>query len=96
VDLGNNTPGLLLVSKLSQLPTIGAGPGDGITGHAPQVIFHAVCTNFKTATTNPAKREFLVAHMTQVLFFSSAFPPVGSFRLLFFHVAIPCELVFHI
>jgi hypothetical protein len=33
-------------------------PGDGITGHAPHVFFHANLTDAKSAAARPAKRKF--------------------------------------
>jgi len=51
----------LLIPKPSLLTTVGAGPGDGVAGHAPQIFHHAILAYLKTAATGPAKGDFLTA-----------------------------------
>jgi len=77
-----------LIPKPSLLTTVGAGPGDGVAGHAPQIFHHAILTYLKTAATGPAKGNFLAAQMAEILLSPSPFGSWPAVYWLCFHSQI--------
>jgi hypothetical protein len=45
------------------LPAVGALPGNSVTGHAPQIFFHAILTNREPAPAMPTEGEYFIATM---------------------------------
>jgi len=74
-----------LVPKTAPLPTIRALPGNGIAGHAPQIVRHALGTYLKTTAASPAEEEFSAAYMAPVFLFAPSSQPLSSLGLLCFH-----------
>jgi len=78
---------LSLVSKPAPLPAVRASPGNGITGHAPQILHHAPLAYLKTAATGPAEREFSVTYMAAISLLFAPFPASAPVLLFRFHKA---------
>ncbi len=55
-----------IVSETADGATIGAGPGDPVAGHAPEIFFHTVGTHHESATAGPAKELLTIAGRTYI------------------------------
>jgi hypothetical protein len=60
-------------------------PGDGIAGHSPEVFFHAILTDFKSAAALPAKGKFPAAAVAKMQALFAAFFPVSRLKGWFVH-----------
>ncbi len=47
----------LLIAKTVLPVTVGAGPGNPVAGHSPEIFHHAVLANGESAPAGPAKRS---------------------------------------
>ncbi len=56
-----------LISKTTPLATIGTQPVNGIAGHSPKILLHAVGAYLEAAAADPAKGLFLAARVTLIL-----------------------------
>jgi len=74
-----------LVAKPILLSAVRTLPGDGIAGHAPQVFFHTILTDLKTAAALPAKGKFPAAAMAKMHALFTAFFPVSRLKGWFVH-----------
>jgi hypothetical protein len=65
--------GSLLVSIAVLFSAIRTLPGNSVTGHSPEIFFHAVLADGKSAPTSPAERRMLAAAGAWDFFCHSAF-----------------------
>jgi hypothetical protein len=63
----------LLVSVPVLFSAIRTLPGNSITGHSPEIFFHATLADGKSAPASPAKRRMLAAACAGDFFCHSAF-----------------------
>jgi hypothetical protein len=69
----------LLVPKSILFPAVRALPGDGIAGHAPNVLRHTVLTDTKSAAAPPAKGKFPAAAVAKIPAALAMLLPVSGF-----------------
>lgn len=79
------------VSVITEAPdraTIGARPVNSVTGHAPEIFFHAIRADHEAAGTSPAEGLFQAARLTNIFAgpspctFSPAFGFIAHCRCL--------------
>ena len=75
----------LLVAKSILSSAVRALPGDGIAGHAPEVFFHTILTDFKSAAALPAKGKFPAAAMANLHALFAVLFPVSRLEGWFVH-----------
>ncbi len=86
-------PTASVVSETADGPAVRACPLNSVTGHSPEIFFHAVRTDHETARTGPAKTLLLRAGAAYVLFRpppSSLLP--GFFQTVHFSLLSVFEL----
>ncbi len=74
-----------LISESVLTAAIRALPGDAVTAHSPQVLFHTGHANGKSAPAPPAERKCLPAAVAQTRCRLTATLPVGCFFHFRFH-----------
>ena len=70
---------LLLVPKPPLFSAVRTLPRDGIARHTPEILFHTLLADLKTATTVPAERRVLTADVAVEFLF----PPSPALLFLF-------------
>jgi hypothetical protein len=63
---------LSLIAKPALAATVRACPGNPVTGHAPEILLHAIGTYLETTSTSPAEEKFLLTQMTKTHLLSSS------------------------
>jgi len=74
-----------LIAEPVLVPAVRALPGDGVAGHAPDVLIHACLADIEATSTVPAEAKLLGAAVALKAFLSAAPAPVGNGWCGLFH-----------
>jgi hypothetical protein len=69
-----------LIAQPVLFSAVRALPGNSVTGHTPEVFFQAVLTQRKTASAVPAKGEFFLTAMADLICGFISFFSIGHFQ----------------
>jgi hypothetical protein len=81
-----------LVAETVLPSAIGALPCNAITGHAPQILVHAILANSETAAAPPAEHEFFATAYTLLGGLATPSSWTGGVGVIPFHfLLIACQ-----